>query len=222
MQKSILMIVPKEDMALMAALEQAGHRCVCAESVREALDAEQDGHFDLVVVDMRCPEGCAPESISLLRTRGRCALLVLAAPGEWGALIGLLNAGATDYLPRPFEPRELAERVEVQLLRYAKLEPQGALRYRDLTLDPEGFSANLLGKPIRLTRQEFRVLELMLLSPPGRVFTKQDFFDYAWDYSYEGVDKTLNVHICNIRKKFRAVTDTPYIETVWGVGFRLV
>ena len=71
-----------------------------------------------------------------------------------------------------------------------------------------------------MTRQEFRILEL-LLSHPGRVFSKQAIYDYAWDEMYLGEDKTINVHISNIRKKLRAVSDQEYIETVWGVGFRL-
>ena len=84
----------------------------------------------------------------------------------------------------------------------------------------ETMSVSVHGQALELTRQEFRILEL-LLSHPDRVFTKQDIYDYAWDDLYMGEDKTINVHISNIRKKLKALSDQEYIETVWGVGFRL-
>ena len=73
---------------------------------------------------------------------------------------------------------------------------------------------------IVLTKQEFKILEL-LLTYPNRVYSKQDIYDYAWDGIYIGEDKTINVHISNIRKKLKAVSPEEYIETVWGIGFRL-
>ena len=73
---------------------------------------------------------------------------------------------------------------------------------------------------VDLTPQEFKILEL-LLSFPKRVFSKQDIYDFAWDEYFEGEDKTVNVHISNIRKKFKEYSDEEYIETVWGIGFRL-
>ena len=76
------------------------------------------------------------------------------------------------------------------------------------------------GTEIPLTKQEFKILEL-LLSHPNKVYSKQDIYDYAWDDIYIGEDKTINVHISNIRKKLKAVTEEEYIETVWGIGFRL-
>ena len=72
-----------------------------------------------------------------------------------------------------------------------------------------------------MTKQEYKILELFL-TYPNRVFSKQDIYDYAWDDVYIGEDKTINVHISNIRKKIKRVTDEEYIETVWGIGFRLV
>ena len=76
------------------------------------------------------------------------------------------------------------------------------------------------GTPLSLTRQEFRILEL-LLAHPNRAFSKQEIYEYAWDEFYIGEDKTINVHISNIRSKIRAVSEDNYIETVWGIGFKL-
>lgn len=94
------------------------------------------------------------------------------------------------------------------------------LKYKDLILNQESFTASVNGTEIPLTKQEFKILEL-LLSHPNKVYSKQDIYDYAWDDIYIGEDKTINVHISNIRKKLKAVTEEEYIETVWGIGFRL-
>ena len=76
------------------------------------------------------------------------------------------------------------------------------------------------GTPLSLTRQEFQILELLLLNP-NKAFSKQEIYEYAWDDFYIGEDKTINVHISNIRSKIRVVSDENYIETVWGIGFKL-
>ena len=87
----------------------------------------------------------------------------------------------------------------------------------ELKLFPDSFAAEVSGRALELTKQEFKILELLLLHP-NKVFSKQDIYDYAWDDIYIGEDKTINVHISNIRKKLKAVTDREYIETVWGIG----
>lgn len=110
----------------------------------------------------------------------------------------------------------------VQIRRFAKetKEEPRVLSYRELKLNRDSYTASVREMPLELTRQEFKILELLLLHP-GKVFSKQDIYDYAWDDIYLGEDKTINVHISNIRKKLKAVTDEEYIETVWGIGFRL-
>ena len=87
-------------------------------------------------------------------------------------------------------------------------------------MNQASFTASANGEEIVLTKQEFKILEL-LLSYPNKVFSKQDIYDYAWNDIYIGEDKTINVHISNIRKKLKVVSSEEYIETVWGIGFRL-
>lgn len=84
----------------------------------------------------------------------------------------------------------------------------------------EAMSAKVDGHTLSFTKQEYKILQL-LMENPNRAFTKQDIYDYAWDDMYIGEDKTINMHISNIRKKLKAVTDQEYIETVWGIGFKL-
>ena len=125
-------------------------------------------------------------------------------------------------MTKPFEIQELIARIGVQIRRFADTQsgkPE-VLTYKDLQLRLDSFTATVQGKSVELTRQEFKILEL-LLSHPDRVYSKQDIYDYAWDDLYIGEDKTINVHISNIRKKLKAVSEQEYIETVWGIGFRL-
>ena len=93
--------------------------------------------------------------------------------------------------------------------------------WRDMILDRNSYQISIGGKEIqKITRQEFAILEL-LVSHPKQVFSKEDIFSYAWDEPYMGETKTLDVHISNIRKKIKAVTEDEYIETVWGIGYRI-
>ena len=89
-----------------------------------------------------------------------------------------------------------------------------------MVLDRADHSVSVNGTPLALTRQEFQILELLLLNP-NKAFSKQEIYEYAWNDFYIGEDKTINVHISNIRSKIRAVSDENYIETVWGIGFKL-
>lgn len=94
------------------------------------------------------------------------------------------------------------------------------ITYKELTIHKRNYEVRIGENRLPLTRQEFRILEL-LLSYPGKVFTKQEIYDYAWEEYYVGVDKTINVHISNIRGKLKKYTDKEYIETVWGIGFKM-
>ena len=97
---------------------------------------------------------------------------------------------------------------------------RSTISYKELVMDPDNFSVTVNSNPVDLTKHEFRILEL-LLKNPGKAFSKQAIYDYAWDDIYLGEDKTINVHISNIRKKIKNFTDTEFIDTVWGIGFKL-
>ena len=129
-----------------------------------------------------------------------------------------------DYVTKPFDVKEIAARVEVQIRRMEEAGGgirQKELQYQEMTLDKEHFTVRVDGMEIeRITRQEFSILEL-LLRHPKKVFSKEEIFEYAWNEPYMGETKTLDVHISNIRKKIKAVSKKEYIETVWGIGYRL-
>ena len=123
-------------------------------------------------------------------------------------------------MTKPFEIEELIARVGVQMKRAAGSRPAQSLSYKGLTINTEELSVVLNGQPLSFTKLEYKILELFL-QYPGRVFTKQDVYDYAWEDIYVGEDKTVNMHISNIRRKLKAVSEEEYIETVWGIGFKL-
>ena len=191
------------------ALTKAGYACTQAFSGTEGLLYLDQGPYALVILDLMLPGLEGEALLPQIKAKTGTPVLVVSAKDSLDSKVGLLTAGAEDYLTKPFAIQELVAGA-----------PPAALHYKDLTLTPETFSVTCQGQPVELTRQEFRILEL-LLSHPGRVFSKQAIYDYAWEEMYLGEDKTINVHISNIRKKLRGVSDREYIETVWGIGFRL-
>lgn len=222
--KRILIIEDDTDINNMTAdaLCKAGYACTQAFSGTEGLLHIEHEPFDLVVLDLMLPGMNGEALLPQIKAKQAVPVLVVSAKDSLDSKIDLLTAGAEDYMTKPFDIRELVARAGVQIRRFSgePLAKQTVLAYKDLELHTDTFTVRAGGCSIELTKQEFKILEL-LLSNPERVFSKQDIYNYAWDDLYIGEDKTINVHISNIRKKLKAVSDTEYIETVWGIGFRL-
>ena len=223
--EQILIIEDDTDINNMTAdaLKKAGYDCVQAFSGTEGLLYIENQRFDLILLDLMLPGKNGESLLPQIKKLQGAPVIVVSARDSLDSKVELLNSGAEDYLTKPFEIRELIARIQVQLRRSSgrpEEKPQ-TLVWQDLTLNRDSFTASVRGRSIGLTRQEFRILEL-LLSHPDRVYSKQDIYDYAWDDFYVGEDKTVNVHISNIRKKLKTLSDREYIETVWGIGFRLV
>ena len=207
-------------------MEKSGYSCVQAFSGTEALYLLPSCKADLIIMDLMLPGKCGEELLPQIKKMTDASVLVVSAKDAIDTKVSLLKNGAEDYLTKPFNLKELAVRVEVLLRRSRPTATAPALgvgevlTYKELVLNREDFTVTVLGKPVELTAHEFRILELFLKNPT-RAFTKQAIYDYAWDDSYLGEDKTINVHISNLRKKLKTVSDTEYIETVWGIGFKL-
>lgn len=177
--------------------------------------------YALVLLDLMLPGITGEEVLSEIRKKGNVPVIVLTAKDSLDEKISLLTGGADDYITKPFEIKEVLARIQVQL-RHMSQEPEQELLFsRDMTLDRKNFEIRIGGEILqKITRQEFAILEL-LLKHPKQVFSKEDIFEYAWEEPYIGETKTLDVHISNIRKKIKEVTEEEYIETVWGIGYRL-
>lgn len=201
-------------------LRQKGAVCTQAFSGTEGRLCFGAGGFDLVLMDLMLPGLPGEELLAWLRQKSGVPVIVLTARDELGAKVALLSGGADDYLTKPFELDEVWARIGVQL-RHAGTPPQsGLLVYRDWVIDPAARTLTAAGSPVELTAHEFDILEL-LAAHPAKVFTKQEIFEAVWRQDYFVEDKTINVHISNLRAKLRPTGTESYIQTVWGIGFKL-
>ena len=236
---------------LCEVLVKAGYTCEQAFSGTEAklLLNIKEKAYTLVLLDLMLPGASGEEVLKEIRKQGRLPVIVLTAKDSIDDKIGVLTDGADDYITKPFEIREVLARIQVQL-RHIEVETKGAaevetkveaeaetevktkagiqkgqgsgrLEFRDMVLTRSTFEVSIGGRVLpKITKQEFAILEL-LLKNPKQVFSKEDIFEYAWDEPYMGETKTLDVHISNIRKKIKTITPDEYIETIWGIGYRL-
>lgn len=207
---------------LKEALEKEGYSCTQAFSGTEGhLLLERDS-FDLILLDLMLPGMPGDELLIFIRQSSTTPVIVLTAKDEIDQKVDVLKNGADDYITKPFDIKEVLVRIEVQLRKNTSHQPTGtSISHRGMTLDKSLYRITVNGQPLpKLTRQEFSILEL-LLTTPTQVFSKEDIFAYAWDDYYMGETKTLDVHISNIRKKIRKITPEEYIETIWGIGYRL-
>lgn len=210
-------------------LESHGYVCTQAYSGSEGRLLFSMEKYDLVLLDLMLP-GIPGEELVTLFSR-KAPVIVLSAKNGTDSKVEVLSAGAEDYLCKPFDLPELLVRIQVQLRRRRAEETTAVSReentarkiytYRDWILDPDTQEMTACGGPVELTRHEFLILELLIRNP-RRVFTKQMIYEYAWGEEYLAEDKTINVHISNIRSKLKKSGTDSYIQTVWGMGFKLV
>lgn len=207
---------------LKTALEKAGYEVIQAFSGTEAgLILQMQKSISLILLDLMLPGLSGEEVLKNIREKGNIPVIILTARDSLDEKIGLLTQGADDYITKPFELPEVLARIQVQLRHAGRETESSQIAYGNLVLDKTTYQVKIEGKEIpKITKQEFAILEL-LVSHPKQVFSKEDIFSYAWDEPYMGETKTLDVHISNIRKKIKAVTSDDYIETVWGIGYRL-
>ena len=207
------------------ALTKSGFECTQSFSGTEGLLNFKTNKFDLAIIDLMMPGMTGEDLTAKIRETSKIPIIITSAKSELDSRVNLLSTGADDYIVKPFDIKELIARVEVQLRHLSDSSSQdqdndGKLTFKDMELDKSTFEVSVKGQELQLTRQEYKILELFMLHPT-KVFSKQDIFEYAWDEYYIGEDKTINVHISNIRTKIKKITDDEYIDTVWGIGFRL-
>ena len=229
MEDQVKVLIVEDDADLnnliCETLTKHGLKCTQAYSGSEGLLDVKNDKFDLAILDLMMP-GMSGESLTAtIRETSKIPIIVVSAKCSTDSRVDLLSMGADDFLSKPFEVKELIARVDVQLrhLSYGSKddrEDKNILKFKDLELNKDTFEATLKGEELSLTRQEYKILELFMLYP-SKVFSKQEIFEYAWNEYYIGEDKTINVHISNIRSKMKKITDEEYIDTIWGIGFRL-
>lgn len=206
---------------LKEALEKADYLCTQAFSGTEARMLLAMNRYSVVLLDLMLPEISGEEVLQEIRKQGNTPVIILTAKDTIDDKVEVLQSGADDYVTKPFDIKEVLARVAVQIRRMEGSFSEGNLVYQGLELDRENFCVRVDQTELpKITRQEFSILEL-LLKHPKKVFSKEEIFEYAWEEAYMGETKTLDVHISNIRKKIKSVTSKEYIETIWGIGYRL-
>ena len=226
MSERILLVEDEEKLARMIELElnYEGYEVEKALDGRRGLELALTGGFDLILLDLMLPGITGEELVSVFSEK--TPVIVLSAKSGLDSKVDVLSAGAEDYICKPFDLPELLVRIQVQLRRQNRAGGREAVHaqegyvWREWRLDPDTQEMTACGKTVALTRHEFLIVELLIRNP-RRVFTKEMIYEYAWGEEYLAEDKTINVHISNIRSKLKESGTDSYIQTVWGMGFKL-
>ncbi len=223
MQK-ILIVEDDNDInhLLTELLAQNGYKVTSAYSGTEALLCFGNDTFDLILLDLMLPGKSGDVVLSEIRNISPIPVIALTAINTKESIVNLLKAGADDYITKPFDNDELLARIEARLRQSTPVaNEEQALHYKDITLKPEQFDACIGDTWLHLSKREYEILKL-LMEHPKKVFTKNNLYESVWQDEFMGDDNTINVHISKIRAKLAAVSpDKDYIQTVWGIGFKM-
>lgn len=224
--KTILVVDDEKRLVslIKAYLTDAGFNVVTAYNGRDALFVAREAKPDLIILDIMMPELDGHDFMRIHRKERNTPIILLTAKVEENDRILGLELGADDYVTKPFSPREIVARVKAVMRRIGRSDtplPQ-LLRVQDLELDPDSYVVNHAGERVDLTRSEFDLLHIFMQSP-GRAFSRVELLDKLQGTVIEGYERTIDVHIKNIRAKIEENPRSPrYIETVYGVGYRLI
>ncbi|MBP7600363.1 MAG: response regulator transcription factor [Thermoflexales bacterium] len=223
MAKTILTVDDKENVRTLIReyLTEEGFRVVTADNGQTALFVARQEKPDLILLDLMMPEMDGTSFIRAFRKESDTPIIVLTAKLEESDKVLGLELGADDYITKPFSMRELLARVHAVLRRVngtAKASP--TLRVGDVSLDRETRAVTVGGVDVKLTPSEFDLLAIMMTSP-GRVYTRASLLEATQGTYFEGIARTIDVHIRNLRSKIEPNPAEPrYIETVFGIGYR--
>ena len=203
-------------------LSDSGYKTVSLYDGLHVLDYLHENDIDLILLDIMLPYRSGDVVLADIRKQFTIPVIIISAKETTQNKVDLLRLGADDYITKPFDMEEVLARIESNLRRIQfQKEPQNCLQYNDLILDIGKNTASLQGQEVSLTAKEFAILEL-LMKYPDKIFSKANLFQSVWNTEYISEDNTLNVHISNLRNKLKAINpDKEFIDTVWGIGYRL-
>ena len=202
-------------------LTEQGYRVVTAENGRAALFTARQENPDLILLDIMMPEMDGYTFMRTFRQEADAPIILLTAKLEETDKVLGLELGADDYVTKPFGMRELTARVRAVLRRTARSDtPAERLQVADVVLDKNGRRVTVAGADVQLTPSEFDLLAVLMTSP-GRAFSRLELLENLQGIALEGAEKTINVHVRNLRTKIELDPANPrYVETVFGVGYR--
>ncbi len=204
-----------------AIREAAGYAVDLAADGETGLDLASNGVYYLMVLDLMLPRMNGLDVLRRLRSsRNVTPVLILTAQTGKESVVELLNAGADDYLAKPFDLGELLARVKA-LIRRGKGMAHPVIRFRDLELDTLAQTVHRAGREIELSPSEYRILEY-LIHQTRTIVSKEALLEHLYDYNWQRHSNVIEAHISNLRRKLDSGFDTPMIETLRGRGYRLV
>jgi DNA-binding response OmpR family regulator len=223
---NILIIEDDEDInrLLFNIISKNGYTPKSAYSGTEALIYLESGKWDLVLLDLMLPGLSGEEILGKVTKESNVPVIIISAKLETQTKIDALRAGADDYITKPFDLEEVSARIDSCLRRSRRMTDlpiNNQIQYKNLVIDTEAKKATVKGNELKLTVLEYEIL-FLLMSSPKKVFTKANLFESVWKEEFYGDDNTINVHMSNIRSKLsKANPNEEYIETIWGMGYRL-
>ena len=223
MSKTILVVDDTENLRTLVKsyLSQEGFRVLTAADGREALFLARDEKPDLILLDLMMPEMGGYEFMRVYGREAETPVILLTAKVEENDKVLGLELGADDYVTKPFSMRELTARIRAVLRRAGKTAPQAVLlRAGDIVLDRNGRLVKIGDHYVDLTPSEFDLLAT-LMGTPGRAYSRMDLLDLLQGSAFEGYERTIDVHVRNLRSKIEEDPSSPrYVETVYGIGYR--
>lgn len=219
-------LVVEDDAAIRAAVQRGlverGHAVASATTGVGALELVLREPPDVVLLDLGLPDIDGITLISMIRAASRVPIIVITANDDDRTLVRALDAGADDYVVKPFGTEQVAARMRAVLRRVGQTQAPGPLRVGDLAIDERTRLATLDGEPLQLSRKEFDVL-MVLATRAGEVVTKRELLAEVWRDAYGSSERTLDVHLSWLRRKLGETAAAPrYLVSVRGVGVRLV
>lgn len=223
MSKILIVEDDKEINKLLADfLQNNGYETVCADEGKKATFLLKKQDFSLVIMDLMLPYKSGEQLIKEFREYSQIPVIVLSAKSMMETRLAVLRLGADDYILKPFDLNEVLVRIEVVLRRSGtdKQLSDGVLSCGELCLNTAENTVTYRQKQIALTAKEFMLLKLFM-EYPQKVYSKANLYESVWNDTYYYEDNTINVHVSNLRNKLKKATENDYIETVWGIGYRL-
>ncbi|URZ18136.1 response regulator transcription factor [Clostridium felsineum] len=222
-----ILVVDDEEKILSvikAYLEKEGFEVLTAKDGEEAINIFEKEHIHLIILDLMLPKISGEKVCAKIRSVSSVPIIMLTAKIEEDNKIEGLSMGADDYVTKPFSNRELVSRVKALIRRtYRDNTPLAELliiNNGDLEIDVEKFIVKKRGENVNLTSNEFKIL-IVLLSKPGKVFSREELVNKAFGIDYDGFDRTIDTHIKNIRRKIEDDHRNPkYIVSVYGLGYK--
>jgi two-component system, OmpR family, KDP operon response regulator KdpE len=213
---------PEIRRALVSGLTERGHAVASVGSGLVVLESVVDAPPDVLLLDLGLPDIDGLSLLAMIRAVSEVSVIVVTARDDDADIVRALDAGADDYVVKPFGVDHLAARIRAVLRRGRTSDTSGPLIVGELVVDPRTRVAHLEGHPLDLSRKEFDLL-LALAARPGEVVSKRDLLIEVWQQPYGGSDRSIDVHLSWLRRKLGETAAEPrYLRTVRGVGVRLV